>query len=199
MKKDQFLFELGELLYGLPENEVQERLSFYSEMIDEAVYEGLNEEEAVARLGPVDEVFARIMSEIPLTRLVGEKVRPKKKMSGGKIALLILGFPIWITLLALVFSFFIAFYAIVFSLTAAFFAAGIVLPFAALFSVVLSCWYFISSNIWNGVFGIGTAFIVSGLSILMFSLAFGILKGGLKLLGRLFFKIKCLFIGKEYA
>ena len=67
MNKDQFLEELRKKLSGLPQEDIDERLAFYSEMIDDRMEEGITEEDAVAGLGTVDSVVEQIMSEIPLT------------------------------------------------------------------------------------------------------------------------------------
>ena len=48
MNKTEFLNELKDGLSGLPREDVEERLSFYGEMIDDRVEEGMTEEEAVA-------------------------------------------------------------------------------------------------------------------------------------------------------
>ena len=56
MTKLEFLSALGKGLSGLPQDEVEERLNFYSEMIDDRMEEGLPEEEAVAQIGAVDEI-----------------------------------------------------------------------------------------------------------------------------------------------
>ena len=53
MTKLQFLLALHDKLAGLPQNEVEERLNFYSEMIEDRMEEGLSEEEAVLAAGDV--------------------------------------------------------------------------------------------------------------------------------------------------
>ena len=49
MRKEEFLSQLESGLYGLPQADIDERLSFYAEMIDDRMEEGLGEEEAVAK------------------------------------------------------------------------------------------------------------------------------------------------------
>ena len=53
MTKLQFLLALHDKLTGLPRDEVEERLNFYSEMIEDRMEDGLSEEEAVAAIGSV--------------------------------------------------------------------------------------------------------------------------------------------------
>ena len=99
MKKQEFLDKLEKKISGLPKDDIKERLEFYSEMIDDRMEEGLSEEDAVAQIGLVDDVVSDIARETPLFKLVKEKAKPKRKMRGWEILLLILGFPLWFPLL----------------------------------------------------------------------------------------------------
>ena len=99
MKKDEFLNELRKKLQGLPKDDIEERVDFYSEMIDDRVEEGKTEEEAIEDLGGTDEVVRRITSETSIGTLVKERIKPKRSLRGFEIALIIIGFPIWFPLL----------------------------------------------------------------------------------------------------
>ena len=68
MTKLQFLLALHDKLASLPQKEVEERLNFYSEMIEDRMEDGLSEEQAVAAVGATDEIAAQIAAEIPLTK-----------------------------------------------------------------------------------------------------------------------------------
>ena len=46
MNKREFLASLRNGLYGLPQDDIEERLGFYAEMIDDRMEEGLTEEQA---------------------------------------------------------------------------------------------------------------------------------------------------------
>ena len=48
MSKTEFLTELKKALEGLPEEDIEKSLEYYSEMIDDRIEDGLSEEEAVA-------------------------------------------------------------------------------------------------------------------------------------------------------
>ena len=48
MKKQEFITKLEEKLSRLPKKEVEERLNFYSEIIEDKIEDGLTEEQAVA-------------------------------------------------------------------------------------------------------------------------------------------------------
>ncbi|MBQ2191559.1 MAG: DUF1700 domain-containing protein, partial [Clostridia bacterium] len=73
MLKQEFLNALREGLNGLPEADIEERIAFYGEMIDDRIEEGLSEEEAVKEIGTVEEGVQQIVEETPLTRRVKEK------------------------------------------------------------------------------------------------------------------------------
>ena len=98
MNKEQFLDELRRELSGLPQEDIEERIAFYEEMIADRMDEGMSEKEAVSGIGSVEEIARQIMSEIPLTKLVKEKVRPKRSLKAWEIVLLVLGSPVWIPL-----------------------------------------------------------------------------------------------------
>jgi uncharacterized membrane protein len=73
MKKEEFLSTLKKKLSSLPKQELEERLNFYSEMIDDRVEEGRTEEEAILDIGSIDDISAQIIAEIPLKKIVKEK------------------------------------------------------------------------------------------------------------------------------
>ena len=98
MKKNEFLNELRKRLIGLPNTDIEDRLSFYSEAIDDRIDEGKNEEEAVADLGSIDEIVNEIAKDTPLLKLVKEKVKPKRSLRAWEIVLIIASFPLWFPL-----------------------------------------------------------------------------------------------------
>ena len=51
MTKQEFIIKLTLELHGLPKADIEERVGFYSEMIDDRIEAGLSEEEAVADIG----------------------------------------------------------------------------------------------------------------------------------------------------
>ena len=73
MTKLQFLFALRDKLAGLPQSDIEERLRFYSEMIEDRMEEGLSEEEAVAAVGTVDEIASQATADIPPVKKAAAK------------------------------------------------------------------------------------------------------------------------------
>lgn len=70
MNKQAFLSALRKGLTGLPENDIEHSIEFYSEMIDDRIEEGMSEEEAAASIGNIDDIVSQILSETSLTKLV---------------------------------------------------------------------------------------------------------------------------------
>ena len=98
MKKEEFLSELRNKLNGLPKDDVDNRINFYGEMIDDRIDDGKTEEEAVADIGTVDDVVNDIAKDTSLVKLVKEKVKPKRSLRAWEIVLIVLGFPLWFPL-----------------------------------------------------------------------------------------------------
>ena len=73
MTKLAFLTQLRKKLSGLPREEVEEQLTFYREMIEDRMEEGLPEAEAVAAVGSADEIAAQVMADMP------EPQRPRRR------------------------------------------------------------------------------------------------------------------------
>ncbi|MBQ9448416.1 MAG: DUF1700 domain-containing protein [Acholeplasmatales bacterium] len=101
MKKKEFLTELRYRLRGLPKDEIDQRVEFYSEMIDDSIEDGLTEEKAVENIGSIDEVVRTVASETSLLKIMKHQreSRPRRRIRPWEIVLLILGFPLWFPLL----------------------------------------------------------------------------------------------------
>ena len=197
MNKEMFLARLEMELYGLPKDDIAERLAFYSEMIDDRIEEGLSEEEAVAGIGPIEDIVSQTISEIPLTKLVKEKIKPERSLKGWELALIIIGFPLWFPLLiaglAIVFSFYVVIWSVVVSLWAAVVSVGA----SALFGTVVSVVQFVNGRAVPGLALLGMSLAAAGLAILMFFACIGLTKGAAKLTGKIALGIKSMFIKKE--
>lgn len=109
----------------MPENDIEERLIFYSEMIEDRIEEGFSEEEeSVAAAGFVDEIIAQTIADIPLSKIAGERIRTKRQLKSWEIALLALGSPIWLSLgiaaAAVFFAVYVSAWSVIASLWAVF-------------------------------------------------------------------------------
>ena len=99
MTKKEFINELRERLSGLPKEDLENRLSFFEESINDRMDEGKSEEEAIKELGTIDEIVTQVAEETSLVTLVKEKAKPKRRLSVAEIVLVILCFPLWFPLL----------------------------------------------------------------------------------------------------
>lgn len=168
MTKIEFIAALYEKLSGLPQDEVEERLEFYTEMIDERMEEGLSEEEAVAAAGSVDEIVSQILADVPLASLIREKVRPKRAMGAWEIVLLILGFPLWLPLLAAAFAVVLAVYAAIWSVVIALWAVEVSLAASVAGLVIAGVVSAVGGSLPAAMVIWGTALICAGLAIFGF-------------------------------
>lgn len=199
MSKQEFLAQLRKGLSGLPQDDIEERLTFYCEMIEDRMEEGLSEEEAVSAAGTVDEIVTQVVADIPLTKIAKERIKPKRRLSAGEIVLLALGSPIWLSLGIAVFAVVLSLYVVLWSLIAsvwAIFASTV----ACSISGVLSCIIFaIGGNGASGVAMLAAGIVCVGLSILMFYGCKAATKGILMLTKKMAIWIKNCFIKKEDA
>ena len=197
MFKQEFLNTLKEKLSGLPQADIEERLTFYGEMIDDRMEEGLSEEQAVEAIGPVDEVVSEIVAETPLTRIVKEKIKPKRKIRAWEIVLLVLGFPLWFPLLITALVLILVFYIVLWTLVICLWAIEIALWASALACAVGAIGLFITKQPIPAFGAIGAALILAGLSIFLFFGCKAATVGTVKLAGEIVNGVKRLFVGKE--
>ena len=197
MNKIQFLMLLHDRLSGLPREEIEERLNFYGEMIDDRVEEGLSEEEAVADVGNVDQIVDQILQEIPLMKIVKEKIKPKRKLKVLEIILLSLGSPIWgsllIAALAVVFSLYLSLWSVIISLWAVFVALGACVLGGLGNGIFLMC----SGNGAAGAVYFGASVVCAGLTVFFFLGCKLATKGMIRLTKKIVLWVKGLFTGKE--
>ena len=194
MTKQELLAALRARLSGLPTGELEERLAFYSESIDDRIEDGLSEEEAVAALGTVEEIAAQILAEIPLARIVKEKARPKKRLSAWEITLLAVGSPIWLSLLIAAFAVILSVYLSLWSAVISLWGIFASLAGSALGLIAVGIFAFDSPAI---LLVIGVGLICVGLSIFMFFGSKAATKDMAILTKKMVLGLKFAFLGKE--
>lgn len=177
MNKEQFLTELAAALAGLPEDDIEKSLEYYSEIIDDRTEDGLSEEEAVAALGTITEIRAQIIKDTPLPKIIKEKVKPKRSFRGWEIAVIIIGFPLWFPLLIAAAAVILSVYVTLWSVIIAFFAIDIAFFAAALAGILASLPVFITGNAASGFLLIGAGLLSAGFGILWCFLCIGTAKG----------------------
>ena len=78
MNKAEFTQQLTNSLAGLSQYDINRSVDYYTEMIDDRVEDGMTEEDAVAALGSIDEIRSKILEEVPITKIVKEKMTPNE-------------------------------------------------------------------------------------------------------------------------
>ena len=199
MSKQEFLAQLRKGLSGLPQDDIEERLTFYSEMIEDRKEEGLSEEEAVSAVGTVDEIVTQVVAETPFAKIAKERIKSKRRLSAGEIVLLALGSPIWLSLgiaaFAVILSLYISLWAVIISLWAVFASFA-----ACSIGGVLACVVFIvDGNGASGLAMLSAGIVCAGLAIFMFYGCKVATKGTLILTRKIAIWTKNCFIKKEVA
>ncbi len=197
MSKQEFLAELEARLFGLPHDDIGDRLTFYSEIIDDRMEEGLSEEDAVSEIGSVDEIVSQIVAEVPFTKIVKEKIKPKRALKAWEIVLLALGSPIWIPLLIAAFAVIFAAYVVVWSFIVSLWAIELSVAACSLAGIFAVFVFLIRGNAVIGIAMLGTGAFFAGLSILLFFGSKQATKYILHLTKKMALGIKSMFVGKE--
>ena len=197
MTKHEFAEALKAKLSALPKDEIEERISFYCEMIDDRTEEGVSETDAVSMIGSVDEIAEQIVSDIPLSKIVMEKVTPGRRFMAWEIVLLVLGSPVWLSLavaaLAVILSLYVSLWSVIVSLWAVF--ASLV---GSAFGAIITGTVFIFTDFaLVGLSMTGASFILAGLAILSFFGCKAASKGIISLTKKMAFGTKMLFLRGE--
>ncbi len=197
MNKQEFLEQLRKGLSGLPKDDISERLTFYGEMIDDRMEEGVPEETAVREIGTVDELVSQSIADIPLGKLVKETITPKKKLKAWEIVLLALGSPIWLSLLIAVLAVILSVYVVLWSAIVALWAVFTAFAACGLAGIAAGVYFAVGGNVLTGIAVIGAGIACAGLSVFLFFGCMAATKGILKLTKKLSVFIKNRFVKKE--
>lgn len=193
MKKDEFLEELRKNLRGLPKDDVEDRVNFYSEMIDDKISDGSTEEEAVASIDMYD-VVKDVAEKTPLVSLVKEKVKPKRKIRPWEIVLLILGFPLWFPLMLTLMILLLVAILVVWILVIASYAVEVGLFGGSILSLVVFFAYMGEGEF--NLFPLGASFLAAGAAMIFLLVCILSTKITAKLSKKILVGIKMMFIGK---
>ena len=199
MTKKEFLDELKKGLRGLPEDDIVRSIEFYSEMIDDRIEEGKTEEEAVAEIGTVKEAVSQILAEIPITKLIKEKVKKRRRLGAFEIVLLVLGSPIWLSLLIAAFAAVLSLYAVIWSVVISFWAVFASLSGSILGGIASGIIFICTDNLFTGLAMFAASLVLAGLSIFAFFGCRAATKSTVILTKKIVLAIKNCFVKKEEA
>lgn len=192
MKKQEFLCGLEKRLSHLPKQEIEERINFYSEMIDDRMEDGLSEEEAVSAIGSLEEAFAP--GEAPKQ----DKGRNKQKSkSTWEKVLLIVGSPIWLSLLISAVAVVASLYVSLWSVIASLWAVAVALSAGFVGGALGGVASLFGESPVTGVALIAAGLVCGGLSIFMFFGCKLVTGSALSFTKKIALRIKSIFAKKE--
>lgn len=194
MRKYEFLTELQSKLQGLPKDEIENRVNFYREMIEDRMDEGKSEEQAVAEVGDVDDIVRQIASETPFVKLVKEKAKPKRSLRGWEIALLILGFPLWFPLMLTGMVLCLVFYLLVWILVIVTYVVELALIASSVVCLIAFFVMLFQGNV--NLMPLGGSIMCAGAALLFLFACIGATKVTLKLSKSIMTGIKTSFVRK---
>lgn len=198
MNKSEFIAALEEKLQSFPPAEKQKSISYFQELIEDRVEDGMTEEEAVASMEPVHEIAEKIILEMPLTTVIKARIKPKEKLSTASIVCIWVCSPFWLPIaLAFVcvfFAIFISIWAVIFALATCVFAFLI----SGIAMLLLTPINF-ASGAPVGILSIGMALAALGLGLLLFFPVKAMVQSLVNLTKWVFMRTKSLFIKKEVA
>jgi len=195
MTKFEFINILKGDLQQLDQADINENVQYYSELIDDMVEEGMTEAEAVEKLGDPHEAAKHILEDMPLSKLVKNKVKPKGGWTALTIILAVLSAPIWLPILCCVGAALLCVFIALWCMVAVGFAIVIALVLTV-FSMPILAIGLMATTPALSLMLLGISFVCAGVGILG---AIGVWEL-CKLIGRLTVKlvkwIKSLFIKK---
>ena len=150
----------------MPADDVNRFMDYYSEMIDDRVEDGLSEEEAVADMGSPEAAVEQILEEMPLTKLVKEKIKPKHELKAWEVILIVLGSPVWIPLLITALVLLLTLWIVAFALLISFYAVVLSFVAAGIGGLICAIPLFIANSPYTAVLMLGAALIGIGIAIL---------------------------------
>lgn len=168
MTKEMYLNTLDRLLKSMAGSERSKMLTYYSEMIDDRMEEGMTEEEAIHDMGSVGHLAQQILEQQPST---------KKELSTSAkvliVILLVLGCPLWACILLMILCLGLTGILLILTgyiliwlipvLSAMFMVAALVV---CVFSMIGAPFLF-SSNSMLGVLQLGIGLMAGGLGVLL--------------------------------
>ena len=195
MSKEVFLNALRMRLSSLPQKEIDERVSFYEEMIEDRIDEGKTEEEAINEIGTVDEIVEQIASETPLVNLVKEKIRPKRRIKAWEIVLIVLGFPLWLPLVLVALILSLVFYLLMWLFVIITYAIELALAGSGIYGFIVFFMYLFGNGEVN-ISMLGMGIMCLGASVLFVFACIGATKVNIKFTKFIMRKIKASFMKK---
>ena len=197
MTKLDFLDALEQKLQPLPEQERSKALEYYFEIIDDRMDCGMSEAEAVAACGNIDQIAEQIILDTPMTKLVKQKNKTRRRMRTWEIVLLIAGFPIWFSLAVAAFCVLLAVSVCLWVVVICLWAVAVALGACAICVPAAAVVLAVQGQYFPALFCLGCSLVLAGVAILFILAGIWAGKGVAKLHKLTFRGIKRCFIRKE--
>lgn len=171
MNRQQFFNELNTLLNQLPKKERNKTITYYNELINDYIEDGLPEEVAIAKLGNLQSIANEIL-------LDNGKTPNSRSSSGSKIfiaILLVLGFPLWGSILLAGALLLLSFYIILFCPILVFGICSIAFFGSSIVCIIVTP-LIIMENLAYSLVQLGVGIFLLGLSIVFACLTIQITK-----------------------
>lgn len=194
---NEFFSVIEKRLRGLPQDDLKKSMDYYGEMIADRMEDGLNEEEAVAALGSVDDIVYDIADGASIVSIVKSKVKPKKTLKAWQTVLIILGSPIWLSLIVAVLAVFLCAYVVLWSAVFTLYAVTLSAAVSALGCLLGSAALLFTGYPLQGALALGAFLVCVGLTIPLLFLSNRVAKGAVLLSKNILRGIKRRFVVKE--
>ena len=199
MTKSDFLNSIQSRLNGLPEDEIQKSIDYYSEMIDDRIEDGMSEEEAVSEIGSVDEAIKGILDNIPLSKMIKAKAKKERTLKTWQIVLVSVTSPIWAPLLLTFFILIAVFYLVAWVCVIAFFAVDLALFLSGIASFIVGIATLFRFAVAGPLMAISAGLILIGGAVMLFIPLMKLSKQTAKLAKKIVLWIKSWFIRRKTA
>ena len=190
MKRQDFIQSLRAKFSALPRKEIEDRINFYNEMIDDRIEAGLTEEEAISEIITSENFISQMEERFSTLKISNKATKSTSRWNTWKIVLLVLGSPIWLSLIiscvAIVISLYVSLWAVIASIWAAFAAFAVAAPGGVIGSLTL---IFQGSPL-AGFAIFGLSLVSAGLAIFSFFGCVAATKGSVILTKKIFSSVK---------
>lgn len=164
MNKQEYINRLNELLACLPADHRLESISFYEEMIDDRMEDGMTEEQAVAALDAPGIAAEKILDDLPAVPRVVVKTRRKSRALLWGAA--IIGSPLWVALALAFAATVLGIYLCIWLLAACIWVIAIGGVLCLPLGTLLAFWGIEAGNTTFALWGFGSGLVGSALGAL---------------------------------
>ena len=178
MTKRQFFDALSERLRALPKEELNRTITYYNEIIEDYIEDGMSEAQAVAQLEPVDVIASRILHEEQDGVVAEQLTKQRKKAPVWLVVVLaVVGFPIWFSLLMVGISIVFSVLATLFSIMIALMCIPVGLAGVTVGGICLSPVFLATGNVPKGLVLLGGGLVCAALTLLAIWAVYYLVKG----------------------